>query len=73
MRFYANLDEKPCTLMFDIQTAFPKKMYIKVADSEKPNTIFTNRHCKVDSNEGILLGCPLLQKEPLLTSLAKKN
>jgi hypothetical protein len=71
MRFYANLDEKPCTLMFEIQTAFPKKMYIKVADSEKPNTIFTNRHCKVDSNEAIFVRMPIAPKRAVIDVISE--
>lgn len=71
MKFYANLDEKPCTLMFDIQTAFPKKMYIKVADAEKPNTIFTNRHCKVDAQEGIFVRMPIAPKKAVIIILSE--
>lgn len=71
MKFYANLDEKPCTLMFDIQTAFPKKMYIKVADAEKPNTIFTNRHCKVDAQEGIFVRMPIAPKKAVITIMSE--
>lgn len=71
MRFYANLDEKPCTLMFEIQTAFPKKMYIKVADAEKPNTIFTNRHCMVDAHEGIFVRMPIAPKRAVIDVISE--
>lgn len=73
MKFYANLDEKPCTLMFDIQSAFPKKMYIKVADAEKPNTIFTNRTCKVDSQEGIFVRMPISPKRAVIHIMSEEE
>lgn len=73
MKFYANLDEKPCTLMFDIQSAFPKKMYIKVADAEKPNTIFTNRTCKVDSQEGIFVRMPISPKRAVIHIMSEQE
>jgi len=73
MRFYANLDEKPCTLMFEIKTAFPKKMYVKVADAEKPNTIFTNRHCKVDSNEGVFVRMPIAPKRAVIDVISEEE
>jgi len=71
MRFYANLDEKPCTLMFEIKSAFPKKMYIKVADAEKPNTIFTSRHCKVDSHEGVFVRMPIAPKRAVIDIISE--
>jgi len=73
MKFYANLDEKHCTLMFDIKTAFPKKMYIKVADAEKPKTIFTNRSCKIDSQEGIFVRMPISPKRAVVTIMSEEE
>jgi hypothetical protein len=73
MRFYANLDEKPCTLMFEIKTAFPKKMYVKVADAEKPNTIFTNRHCRVDANEGVFVRMPIAPKRAVIDVISEEE
>lgn len=73
MKFYANLDEKPCTLMFEIKTAFPKKMYIKVADAEKPNTIFTNRTCKVDSQEGVFVRMPISPKRAVIHVISEEE
>lgn len=59
--------------MFDIQSAFPKKMYIKVADAEKPNTIFTNRTCKVDSQEGIFVRMPISPKRAVIHIMSEQE
>ena len=71
MRFYANIDEKPCTLMFEIQTAFPSKMYIKVSDAEKPNTVFTNRHCRINEQEGIFIRMPIAPKRAVIDVISE--
>ena len=73
MKFYANINEKPCTLMFDIQTSFPKKMYIKVSDAEKPNTIFTNRHCRINSQEGIFVRMPIAPKRAVIEVISESE
>lgn len=71
MRFYANIDEKPCTLMFEIQTAFPAKMYVKVSDAEKPDTIFTNRHCRINEQEGIFVRMPIAPKRAVIDVISE--
>jgi hypothetical protein len=73
MIFHANINEKPCTLMFEIQTSFPTKMYVKVSDAEKPNTIFTNRHCKVNAKEGIFVRMPIAPKKAKIEILSESE
>lgn len=72
MKFHANLNEKPCTLMFAIKTAFPKKIYVKVADAEKPNTIFTNRYCTISGEDAIYVRLPIAPKRAVIM-IASQN
>jgi hypothetical protein len=59
--------------MFEIQTSFPTKMYIKVSDSEKPNTIFTNRHCRIDSQEGVFVRMPIAPKRAQIEVISENE
>lgn len=63
MKIYANLDEKPCTIMVLIRVKSPQKIYLKVEDAEKKNTVFTNRYCNVDSEQALFVRMPIAPKK----------
>jgi len=59
MKAIAHTKYKPCTIMVRIQTARPTKMYLKVSDSERPNTTFTNRFCTIDGEQCLYVRMPI--------------
>ena len=73
MKMHVNLNEKPSTLMFAIKTAFPKKIYVKVADAEQPNTTFTNRSCTISGEDAIYVRMPIAPKRAVILISSEKE
>ena len=73
MKVFANLNEKPSTLMFAIKTAFPKKIYVKVGDAEKPNTTFTNRYCTISGEDAVYVRMPIAPKKAVIMIASEKE
>lgn len=59
MKAFANLNSKPCTIMVRMSSNFPKKVYLKVSDSEKPNTCFTNRFFTLEGEQSLYIRLPI--------------
>lgn len=59
MKVIANTNLKPCTIMVKIATAMPKKIYIKVKDKTRPNTVFTNRYCTIEGQKNLYVRMPI--------------
>ena len=59
MKAFANLNGKPCAVMIKLVSKFPTKIYLKVSDSEKPNTAFTNRFFTVDGEQNLYVRMPI--------------
>ena len=48
MRIRAKTKKQPCTIEVTIACSQPRKMYLKVKDTERPFTVFTNRYCTIE-------------------------
>jgi hypothetical protein len=63
MKVIAHTKDKPCTIMIRIAVRSPKKMYIKVIDPSRPNTVFTNRYCLVNQQEDLFVRMPITSEK----------
>lgn len=59
MRIKAKTKNKPCCIKLTIRCLEPRKMYLKVKDSEKPFTDYTNRYCTIDNEETFWVRMPI--------------
>lgn len=59
MRIKAKTNKKPCCVKMTIFCSEPKKMYLKVKDSEKPYTEFTNRYCSINGKQTFWVRMPI--------------
>lgn len=59
MRIRAKTNKRPCTLQITIECSEPRKMYLKVKDSERPNTVFTNRYCTIENAQTFWVRMPV--------------
>jgi len=63
MKVIAHTKGKPCTIMIRIAVRSPKKIYLKVSDPSRPNTVFTNRYCVVSQQEDLFVRMPITSEK----------
>ena len=63
MKVIAHTKGKPCTIMIRIAVRSPKKIYLKVSDPSRPNTVFTNRYCLVSKQEDLFVRMPITSEK----------
>lgn len=59
MRIKAKTKNKPCCIKLTIRCSEPRKMYLKVKDSEKPFTDYTNRYCTIEKQQSLWVRMPI--------------
>jgi len=52
------LDKKPSIIRIDVATPVEEKIWIKVADSKRPNTFYTKRYSYVDGHKSFFVNMP---------------
>ena len=63
MSIIAHTNGKPCTIMIRFNVNTPKKIYIKVKDPSRPNTVFTSRYCIVNQTEDFFIRMPITSEK----------
>lgn len=61
--------------MMRIAVRSPRKLYIKVSDPSRPNTVFTNRYCVINKQEDLFVRMPVTSEkvEVLIKSQEELN
>ena len=63
MKVTAHTKNKPCTIMMRIAVRSPRKLYVKVSDPSRPNTVFTNRYCVINNQEDLFVRMPVTSEK----------